>query len=188
MGLWSDLKGSLIQRRGYKIKEFLMDLERDLKKYTRNSEEYYKTDNDPRTNAEIYAKEIKQIEGIISQYKRPIVRYFKIEQIKKLNRILYERAELWDQFRREGLNMPEEKFNRLVVIEENSYYGEADKLWEIREKFKEGQEKVASIEKRVKKIIYPPVRSSETSPEKPVENLNTQLQRFREYDNTLDNR
>lgn len=123
-----NLTDYLIARRTNKIENLLMNLEKDIKASTRQSEEYYKTDNTPEINESLYQKELRMIHYYILDYKHPIVRYLNQQQIKKLNDILYERANLWDEFRREGLKMRPVSLERLIVLEECSYCCEVDKL------------------------------------------------------------
>lgn len=118
----------------------LRNLMQDIKESSRFPE-YYKTDNSPEINDKIYKQEIYIIENMISKYKHDIVSYLDINQIKKLNKLLYERAALWHQFRNEGLNMPKEKFERLIILEENLYGGEVDKIWGMVEELKRKENK-----------------------------------------------
>jgi len=140
MSLIKKLGGYFKEKRDEKTKKLMMNLMQDIKQESR-SPEYYRTDNASEINDSIYQKENNSIRINISKYKHGIVRYLDIIQIKKLNAYLYERAELWHQFRKEGLNMPQERLERLIVLEENLYGGEVDKILGMTEEFKIKQNK-----------------------------------------------
>jgi len=148
MGLLDGLKEYLRERHEavlVKIERAMLGKVNELAR----QHEFYETNNDFYTNERVFLTHKRYIDSVKNSYRGFLTKYCSTEEIEGIIAHLKEPAELWHQFRTEGLKMSRENLNRLIELEEDSPGGNILKLREM----------MASLEANERMPLKPKVAS-----------------------------